>query len=177
MSEPEAPSPQAGDVFKKVAGKAKKAVGRLLGNDDLAVEGELQEAQVETSSQAARLAADADQRQREADLAAQVDSNRVEQERIDAQLLAEQREAQIERENEAAQAAVDQEFARRGAQVTNEAHRQDEVIHRRERVAEATRLEGALDAEALAQEADRAAATAEALQDAQHELERHETGE
>src|SRR5690242_4036552 len=177
MPEQDAATPQSAGAFERLAGKAKQTVGRLLGRGDLAEEGALQEAKGEAASRAARSAADADQRQREAEVAGEVDANRLEQERVDAQLTADRRAAEIERENEAGQAAADQEFARREAQVRIEAHHEAETIERRERMADATRLEGALDADALAERGDRAEATAAALEDAQHELEHNQTGE
>ena len=177
MSEHEVSGPQPGGVFEKVAAKAKTALGRLSGNDDLAEEGELQQAKVETASEAARLAADAEQRQREADVAAEVEANRVERQRIDAELSVAEREAQLEREHKAADAAVDHEFARRAAEVSDHARHDDETIRHEEGAVAATRIDGALEASAIAQEANRAEATADALHAAQHELKRQQTGE
>ena len=57
-------------TLTKLTAKAKQTVGRLIGDRDLAAEGELSEARVEAANDAARLTADAEQRQREADLAA-----------------------------------------------------------------------------------------------------------
>jgi uncharacterized protein YjbJ (UPF0337 family) len=177
MSEHETPGLHPGGLFEKVAAKAKKAVGRLTGNDDLAEEGELQQGKVDAASEAARRAAEAEQRQREADVAADIEANRIEQHRVDAELLVAERDAQIEREHKAEDAAVDHDFTRRTAEVRDRARRDDETIQQEERVAAAARLDGALDAGAIAHEANRAEATANALHDAQHELEREQTGE
>jgi uncharacterized protein YjbJ (UPF0337 family) len=177
MSEHDTAGVQPGGLFEKVAAKAKQVVGRITGNDDLAEEGELQEVKVETASEAARRAAEADQRQREADVAADVEANRVEQQRVDAELLVAERDAQIEREHKAETAAVDHEFTRRSAEVRDQAHQDDETIRQEERVAAATRIDGALDADAIAHEANRAEATADALHATQHELEREQNGE
>ena len=177
MSEHEASGLQPAGVFEKVAAKAKKAVGRLIGNDDLTEEGELQQAKIETASEAARLASDAEQRQREADLAAEVESNRIEQQRVHAELSVAEREAQVEREHEAADAAVDDEFSRRTAEVNDQARQDVETIRQEEGAVAATRFDGAVEATAIAQEANRTEATADALHDAQHELERQQTGE
>ena len=176
MSEHEMSGSPSGGLFEKVAAKAKQAVGRLTRNDDLAQEGELQEVKVDVASEAARRAAEAEQRQREADVAADVEANRVEQLRVDAELSAAERDAQIEREHKAQDAEVDHDFARRAAEVRDRARHDDETIRQEERAAAATRLDGALDADAVAHEANRAEATAEALHDAQHELERKQTG-
>jgi uncharacterized protein YjbJ (UPF0337 family) len=40
-------------MFEKVAGRAKAVVGRLIGNDDLAEEGELQQAKAQSAKEAA----------------------------------------------------------------------------------------------------------------------------
>jgi uncharacterized protein YjbJ (UPF0337 family) len=177
MSEHDTSGVQPGGLFEKVAAKAKKVVGRITGNDDLSEEGELQEVKVDAASDAARRTAEAEQRQREADVAADVEANRIEQERVDAELMVAERDAQIEREHKAQDAAVDHEFTRRSAEVRDQARHDEETIRQEERVAAATRIDGALDADAIAHEANRAEATADALHAAQHELEREQTGE
>jgi uncharacterized protein YjbJ (UPF0337 family) len=177
MSEHQTSGSHPRGLFETVAAKAKKAVGRLTGNNDLAREGELQEVKVEAASEAARRAADAEQRRRETDVAADLEANRVEQQRVGAELLVAERDAQIEREHKAEHAAADHEFNRRSAEVRDRARRDDETIRQEERVTADTRLDGALDAVAVAQEASRAEASADALHTARHELEREQTGE
>src|SRR6478672_12300184 len=98
MSEHETSGIQPGGLFEKVAAKAKKAMGRLTGDDDLVEEGELQRVKVDAASEADHRAAEAEQRQREADVAADVEANRIEQQRVEAELLAAERDAQIERD-------------------------------------------------------------------------------
>ncbi|MDQ6605794.1 MAG: hypothetical protein M3Z06_04510 [Actinomycetota bacterium] len=51
-------------LLGKLAGKAKEAAGSLVGNDDLAREGRLQQAQVEAEAEAAR---DGEQTDQDAD--------------------------------------------------------------------------------------------------------------
>ncbi len=71
MSDKETSERTAGGLVGALAGKAKEAAGSLVGNDELAREGRLQQAQVEAESEASRQAADAQQRESEADLEAE----------------------------------------------------------------------------------------------------------
>ena len=79
------PTPDGG-VFDKLVGKAKEAVGNLLGNDDLAEEGSLQREKADAAEEAARRQAAAEQAEREAALAAEQEENRIEQRRVQAEL-------------------------------------------------------------------------------------------
>src|SRR3954451_595201 len=79
VSNPDTPERTSGGVAGKLAGKAKAAAGDLLGRDDLAREGRLQEAQSDAEIQAREEAAEAKQREQEA--AAADEKARVEQER------------------------------------------------------------------------------------------------
>jgi uncharacterized protein YjbJ (UPF0337 family) len=58
LTEEEDPELTREDLFGKLAGKAKEAAGSLVGNDDLARDGRLQQAQIDAEADAAR---DADQ--------------------------------------------------------------------------------------------------------------------
>ena len=177
MSEHEVPGQRSSGVFEKVAAKAKKTVGRLMGNQDLTEEGELQEAKAETAEDATRLTTEAEQRQREADVAAEQEANRIEQERVQADLARAEREEQIERDRKVEEARVDNESARRRAAVNDQARHDDEMIEHGEQATVAARIDGALEATAISQEAKQAEAAAEALDAAQRELERQQTGE
>ena len=57
-----------GGVAGKLAGKAKELTGSLVGNDDLAREGRLQQTQVAAEAEARGAAAEANQSAAEADL-------------------------------------------------------------------------------------------------------------
>ena len=70
MTDPETPEDTSGGLVGKIAGKAKEVAGSLVGNDDLAREGRLQQAQSEAEADAARREAEAQQRRAEADLQA-----------------------------------------------------------------------------------------------------------
>ena len=175
MSEPKASGRSSG-LFEKVAAKAKQTVGRLIGDQDLAEEGELQQTKAETAADAARLTAEAEQRKREADLAAAQEANLVAQQHADAELARLERQEQVEREHHAQQAHVDQQFARRQAMADDQARRDDEAIKQEERAIVAARIDGAVEAAEISQEAKEAEAAAAALDAAQQELERQQTG-
>ena len=71
MTDPEQRERTSGGVLGKVAGKAKELAGEATGNDDLAREGRLQQAQGDAEVDATKAAAEADQREAEADLKAE----------------------------------------------------------------------------------------------------------
>lgn len=177
MSEPEASGLHPSGLFDRVAAKAKKTAGRLIGNQDLTEEGELQEAKGQTAVDAARLDAEAEQSRLEAEVAADEEANRLALQRADAELSRIEREEQLDREHASAEVQVDREFARSRDAVGDQARHDDNVITHKEQVAAATHVDGVLDAAAIAQEAKQAEAAAEAFKDAQRELERQKNGE
>ena len=177
MSEREPSGLHASSLFDRVAAKAKKTAGRLIGKQDFTEEGELQEAKAQTAADAARLGAEAEQRRLEAEVAADEEANRIATQRADAELSRVEREEQLGQAQKAAEAHVDQEFTRRRAAVGDKARRDDEMITEEEHVATATRLDGTLEAAAINREAKQAEAAAEALEDAQRELEHEKNGE
>ena len=67
MTDSETPEDTTGGPLGKVVGKAKEVAGSLIGKDDLAREGRLQQAQSEAEVDAARREAEAQQRRAEAD--------------------------------------------------------------------------------------------------------------
>ena len=79
MTDPKLPEETAGGQLGKLAGKAKEAAGSVLGNEDLAREGRLQQAQVEAPEHAA---AEAQQREAEAEVEAAKADNELERERL-----------------------------------------------------------------------------------------------
>jgi uncharacterized protein YjbJ (UPF0337 family) len=171
-------APRAGTgLFEKVAGCAKATIGRLLGNDDLAAEGALQQAKAETAEDAAHLMAEAEQREREAELAAEQEANRIERQRIEAELSNTEREEQIRREHRDEDADIERRVSRARAAVADRAEREEELIEQREREVTATYLEGAVEAAAVMQEAKQAEATADVLGAVQRDLENEQNGE
>ena len=59
----QAPEPVTGGLVGKLAGKAKEKAGDAFGDDKLAAEGRLQQAQVETDAEARREAFEACQKE------------------------------------------------------------------------------------------------------------------
>jgi uncharacterized protein YjbJ (UPF0337 family) len=176
MSSQETPRHAGSGVFEKVAGKAKAVVGRLIGNDDLAEEGELQQAKAKTAQEAAVLMDEAEQRDREADLASEQEANRIERERVEAELAQAERDAQIERERQTEVTRIEQQAARSRAVVSAQADHDDDVLRQREQAVVAAHVEGVIEAAAIKQEARQAEAAADALEAAQRNLAR-ENGE
>jgi hypothetical protein len=177
MSEAEASGLHPSGLFDRVAAKAKKAAGRLIGNQDLTEEGELREAKAQTAVDAARLDAEAEQRRLEAEVAADEEANRLALQRADAELSRIESEEQLDRAHDSAEAQVDREFARRRDAASDQARHEENVVSDEERVAATTHLDGVLDAAAIAQEGRQAEAAAEALKDARRELEHQKNGE
>ena len=101
----ETPVPSGG-LFDKLARKAKQAVGRIAGNHDLAEEGSLQAQKANTAIEVTRLQAEADQAEREPEVAAERERNQVEQARVEAEIAERGRTEQIAGEERAAKADV-----------------------------------------------------------------------
>ena len=98
MTDPKMPEETAGGPLGKLAGKAKEAAGSVLGNEELAREGRLQQAQAEAEAEAAQADAEAQQRQAETEVEAAKADNELERERLQTELAAEEREAAIDRD-------------------------------------------------------------------------------
>lgn len=177
MSEQKSPQPAASGLLEKIVGKTKKVVGRVVGNDDLAEEGELQHAKAETAEDAARLVAEAEQRDREADLAAEQTANRIEQERVEAELSRIEREDEIEREHDAEKMKIDQQSAHARDVAVDQARSVDQMIRKQEHDVDAARLDGVVEAATIAQRAKLASSAADALDAAKKDLEHHPNGE
>jgi uncharacterized protein YjbJ (UPF0337 family) len=153
----------AGGALGKIAGKAKEAVGSVVGNEDLAREGRLQSAAVDAEADATRRAAEAERAENAAAIAEAKDEIVLERERLHAELAAETREERIEREAEAAKANVELQ-ARRREQVIESAERAvNHAADDADRRAAQQRLDEALATARLEQEAHIAEATAEAI--------------
>lgn len=112
MTNPERTQETAGGLVGKVAGKAKEAAGSALGNDDLAREGRLQQAQAEAEVDARREAQEAEQREAEAEVEGARGDLEIERERLRSEIAAEEREgskrhaADTEKRRKAASAAA-----------------------------------------------------------------------
>jgi hypothetical protein len=152
-------------------------VGRLVGNDDLAAEGKLQQAKVATAEDAALLAAEAEQLEREAELVAEQDANRIERQRVEAELASIERDEQIELEHRDEAAKIERQAAKTRAAVDDRARHDEKLIENREQDIAMARVEAAVEAAAITNEAKQAEAVADVLGDAQQQLEREQNGE
>ena len=98
MTDSEGRERVAGGPIGKLAGKAKAAVGNLTRNDELAREGNLQEAQADAGAEAARHADEAERRQQQADLEARRNAVQTERESLRAEVEAATEAEAAERE-------------------------------------------------------------------------------
>lgn len=136
----------AGGPLGRFAGKAKEAAGSVLGNEELAREGRLQQAQTDAEEVAQREAREAEQAAAEAGTQAQRDELALERERLEAELAEEQRLEQIERDaaRERAEAARHEAAAEAERSAEQRAAGAEEERARQERAAaeaETARLE------------------------------------
>jgi uncharacterized protein YjbJ (UPF0337 family) len=150
MSDPERPEEVAGGVLGRVVGKAKSAVGSLVGNEDLQREGNLQQAHVEAEADAERERAAAELRAQEAAVVEQRVEAAAERDRLRAEVDAEEREDRIreaasERGREIQAAAAREQVAigarERSQQRTADLVEEETLRQRAEDAAEAARLE------------------------------------
>lgn len=160
----------SGGLFDKLAGKAKQALSKVTGNDDLAEEGSLQVQKAETAVEAARLQAEADQADREAELAAERERNQVEQARVEADLAERDRADQIARGEQAAKAEVAQHDARKHEAAAAKDRAEASALEREEVDALADRIDGTQEAAEIDAEARQAENVAEVLAAAQENL-------
>lgn len=158
-------------VFDKVAGKAKEVVGAVIGNEDLAQEGELQQEKARAGKAAVELTAEAEQREAEAELKAEVTQNRLEQQQVAADLAERTREQQLERERAEKQAAVEREALAREAALQREHAAAERVIDAQESEVVVDLVEDVSAAADIEREAKQAERAAEALNSAQRNLE------
>jgi uncharacterized protein YjbJ (UPF0337 family) len=163
-------------VLDKLAGKAKQAVGHIVGNETLAEEGALQERKADTAKHATRLTAEAEQAEREADLTAEQEQNRLRQARVQAELAEQTRADEIEREARAERAAVAAEAVRKEATAAQQEQAEESRLDRKEVDVVVERIEGAQEAAEIEQDARRAEAAADALDAAQRNLDQQTTG-
>src|SRR5215210_2838314 len=103
VTNPDTPEQTAGGPLGKIAGQVKEAAGSAIGDDELAREGRLQQAQADAEQQARREAEKAEQRQDEAAVEAARAENDLERERLQNELAAQEREAAIERDRREAE--------------------------------------------------------------------------
>lgn len=171
MTHSEGTNASGNSVFDKVAGKAKEVVGAVIGDEDLAQEGELQQEKARAAKAAVELTAEAEQREAEAELKAEITQNRLEQQQVAADLAERTREQQLERERAATQAAVDREALEREAAVRREQLAAERAIDAQETEVVVDLVEDVSAAKEIEREAKQAEQAAEALSSAQRNLE------
>jgi uncharacterized protein YjbJ (UPF0337 family) len=97
----------AGGALGKVAGRLKEAAGDVLGHDDLAREGRLQEAGADAELEARKREGEARDEQSEADLETRKAETEAERARLQSEVAADRQEEKIERDRELAEARAD----------------------------------------------------------------------
>jgi uncharacterized protein YjbJ (UPF0337 family) len=152
----------SGGFVGKLAGKAKEAAGSLLGNDDLAREGRLQEAQVEAEADAERSAGEAKQRADEAALKQEMDETELERQRLQNEVATREREHQIERDRQEAEREARAEGQRKQADAERHREVQESIAESAAQRAERERLDTAKEEIRLEQQAREAEASATA---------------
>src|SRR5687767_15553440 len=105
-----------GGIVGKVAGKAKEAIGSATGDNDMAREGRLQQAQSDAEIEARREAAEAERAEAEAKLEQDRNETEIERDRLKAELTAEEREARAEADRVEAEQRAAADAARERAQ-------------------------------------------------------------
>lgn len=151
----------SGGLVGKLAGKVKEAAGSLTGNQDLAREGRLQEAQSDAGFEASREAREASQREQQAQLVRERDETELERERLENEVAEQEREARAERDREVLERQVAAQEQEEKAQAERERAAKESSADRIEESAEAERLDAAREAIRLEQEARRVEAKAE----------------
>lgn len=163
MTNPETPQPTRGGLAGKLAGRAKEMAGSVIGNQDLAREGRLQQAQVEAEADAQIAAERAKQAEAEAELQTERTENEIERERLENEIAAREREDAIERDRVAAEQAAQVEAGREKAATSAKERLQERGADLAERAAEAERIAAAQQAARLERQANDAKATADAI--------------
>ncbi len=163
MTNPENPEKTTGGLAGRAVGKAKEVAGEVTGNEDLAREGRLQQAQGEAADDAAEARKDAEQAAAEARL--EDEKAHVEEERqlLDTELAETRREDQIEADLGRAEQAADQRAADEIAAADSERRAQETIAERTDKLADAERREQGRAALELEDEARQAELRAEAL--------------
>ena len=169
------PTPSGG-LLDKLAGKTKQALGKVTGNEELIDEGALQTQKAKTTAEVARLQAEAEQAEREAELAAAQETNRVEQARVEADLAERERTGQIARDEQVAKAEVAELDTRKHEVAAAQERAEEAALRRKEVVAMNERIDGAHEAAKIDAEARQAEAVADALDAAQQNLNQQSTG-
>jgi uncharacterized protein YjbJ (UPF0337 family) len=163
VTNPEIPQRTRGGLAGKLAGRAKQAAGVVLGNEDLAREGRLQQAQVEAEADAVVAAERAGLAEDEAAVEAARTENEIERERLENEIAEREREEAIERDRLRAERAAQAEAAQREAAADLHERGQESAAAAAEDAAERERAAAARDAAELRAQARRAETVADTI--------------
>jgi uncharacterized protein YjbJ (UPF0337 family) len=152
MTDPDIQERAAGGLAGRIAGKAKEAAGSVLGNDELAREGRLQNAAAEAHREAAEAGEAAEQAQREADLTDRRAANDQERRELENELHAEQREEAAEQDRVKAELDARAEAERRATAAETERELHEGVADAEEARARADHAEDLGEAAKLEQQ-------------------------
>ena len=149
-------------TVEKVKGKFKEVVGGVLGNKDLAREGELHQERADQLDESQRLEAEAEQAEASAELDERDHELALEQERLAAERTAEQREDELERARQAEHDRIERDAEAQARAATAAEQAEHAAIRRDERqaadeLAAARRSAAALEAAAESKERTAAA--------------------
>src|SRR5689334_23717607 len=103
MTRPETPETTTGGPLGKVVGKVKEVAGEIIGEDDLAREGRLQQAEAGAEAVARRQAAETHQLQNEQQVEAARQQNEIERRKLQTGIAESEREAELERQRQQAE--------------------------------------------------------------------------
>lgn len=163
MSETERTEKTAGGLLGQIVGKAKAAVGSLVGNEDLQREGNLQNAHAEAEVLAERERQEAEQRKQEATVAEQRAEAAAERDRLRAELEAEERREKIEEAAARTEASLAADAARKKATADAREATQEAAADAAERAAMQRRAADNAAARKLEEEARRAELEADTI--------------
>jgi uncharacterized protein YjbJ (UPF0337 family) len=163
MTESDTPERVAGGVAGKVAGRLKETAGRVIGDEDLAREGRLQNAEAEAEREAEQRSAEAREAESEAQLQAEKAATEAERDQLRTEVTERDREAEAEADRRRAE--NDAESRARAKATSAEATKgvRESVADTSERGAEQARIAEARDAVELERDARTAEARAEII--------------
>ena len=161
VSDPETPETTTGGALGKVVGKAKEMVGKAIGEDDLAREGRLQQAQGEAEAVAQRHSAQAKLSEVEQRVEAEKRENALERERLQTEIASSEREKELDRERQRAEQETDRRARESAAAIEQNRRAEESVAAATERRAAADRAADEQDVARLEREARLADARAD----------------
>jgi uncharacterized protein YjbJ (UPF0337 family) len=161
------PTASGGGPLDRLKGKVKEVAGSILGNQDLREEGQLHQARANAEQEAQREAAQADQRQTEAQLAIKEKELAAERQQLMAEQAAESDRQRVEHDRRQAERQIERDFTQREAALDNEKQSQQWATIQAEAAALRERHDAEADAGRIDQAAEQARHAAARLDTAQ----------